>query len=55
MEEMTGELLTVTVTVAVEVQPAASAPVTVYTVVIVGEAVTIAPVVVFNPLAGDQV
>lgn len=37
------------------VQPAAEAPVIVYTVVDAGLAVTAEPVVVLNPVAGDQV
>lgn len=44
---------TVTTDVAVPVQPPLS-PVTVYVVVVVGEAVTVAPVVPLNPVAGDQ-
>jgi hypothetical protein len=50
-----GRGFTVTVTVVVLVQPAALTPVTVYVVVAVGEAVTAAPVVALNPVAGDQV
>lgn len=49
-----GEAFTVIVDVAVFVQPLA-VPVTVYVVVVVGEAVTVAPVVVFNPVPGDHV
>ena len=47
--------LTVTVTVAVEVHPAALVPVIVYVVVDAGFAVTLAPVVALNPVAGDHV
>jgi hypothetical protein len=46
--------LTVMVEVAVPV-PQAPVPVTVYVVVVLGEAVTVAPVVALNPAAGDQV
>ena len=46
--------LTVTVTCAVEVQPLASVPVTVYVVVEEGLAETLAPVVLLNPVAGDH-
>ena len=52
---MVGNGLTVTVTVVVPTQPAAEVPVTVYVVVVVGFAVTLAPVVALNPVAGDQV
>jgi uncharacterized membrane protein YgaE (UPF0421/DUF939 family) len=45
---------TVTVTVPLLVQPAV-VPVTVYVVVLAGLAVTVAPVVEDNPVAGDQV
>lgn len=60
----TGELLpavgvgnefTVTVTVAVLVQPAAVVPVTVYVIVEVGLAVTVAPVVDDKPVPGLHV
>jgi hypothetical protein len=50
----TGVEFTVTVTVAVFVQPFALVPVTVYVVVAVGDAVTVAPVVALNPVAGAQ-
>ena len=50
----TGSGLMLTVTCAVAVQPAADVPVTVYVVVEVGEAVTDAPVVLLNPVAGLQ-
>ena len=50
----TGKGVTVTVTVFVPVQPLASVTVTVYVEVIAGFAVTVAPVVVFNPGAGVQ-
>lgn len=47
----------VTVTFAVLLHAAApvAIPVTVYVVVVVGDAITVAPLVVFNPIAGDQV
>jgi hypothetical protein len=45
---------TVTVTVAVAVQPAALVPVTVYVVVTVGDAFTVGPEVALRPVAGDQ-
>jgi hypothetical protein len=48
-----GEAFTVTVTVEMPVQPPV-VPVTVYVVVLVGEAVTVAPVVALKPVAGDQ-
>jgi hypothetical protein len=47
-----GLAFTVTVTVVVPVQPARDVPVTVYVVVVVGLAVTTAPVVPDNPVAG---
>lgn len=50
-----GKGLTVTVTVFVFVQPFASVPVTVYVVVEVGFAVTMAPVVADKPVAGLHV
>jgi hypothetical protein len=50
----TGKGLTVTVTVAVLVQPAALVPVTVYVVVAVGDAVTVVPVVELKPVEGVQ-
>ena len=49
-----GKGLTVTVTVDVPVQPFAPVPVIVYVVVAVGLAVTVAPVVALNPVAGDH-
>jgi hypothetical protein len=49
-----GCALTVTVTVCVLVHPAAEVPVTVYVVVVAGLAVTVAPVVADNPVAGDH-
>lgn len=49
----TGIGLTVTVVVAV-LEQAPFVPVTVYVVVVVGLAVTVAPVVADNPVAGDQ-
>ena len=48
----TGIGLTVTVTCAVLVHPAAEVPVTVYVVVETGDAVTVEPVVLLNPAAG---
>ena len=48
----TGLALTVTVTVVVPVQPVRAVPVTVYVVVVVGLAVTIAPVVPDKPVPG---
>ena len=45
---------TVTVTLAVPVQPFASVDVTVYVMVEVGLAFTVAPVVVFKPVEGLQ-
>jgi hypothetical protein len=47
--------LTFTVTVVVLLHPPAVDPVTVYVVVLVGEAVTVAPVVEERPDAGLQV
>lgn len=52
---MVGSGFTVTVTEAVLVHPLPSVPVTVYVVVIAGLAVTLAPVVADNPVAGLQV
>lgn len=49
-----GEARTFTVDIAVLLQPAALVPVTVYTPVDEGEAVTVAPVVAERPVAGDQ-
>jgi len=46
--------LTVTVTLAVLEQPKEFVPVTIYVVVVLGLAVTAAPVVVLSPPAGDQ-
>jgi hypothetical protein len=49
---------TVTVTVAVPLLPlqvVPSVPVTVYVVVTAGDAVTVDPPVVFNPVEGDHV
>jgi hypothetical protein len=51
---ITGIKFTVTVTAAVLLQPAALVPVTVYVIVDVGLAVTLAPVVADNPVDGDQ-
>lgn len=49
-----GNGFTVTVTVPVFTHPAALVPVIVYVVVAVGLAVTLAPVVALNPVAGDH-
>ena len=49
-----GNGFTVTTTVVVLVHPLAFVPVIVYVVVIVGFAVTVAPVVALNPVAGAQ-
>ena len=51
---MTGKVFTVTVVVAVFVQPAA-VPVTVYVVDTVGLTVTVAPTVELMAVLGDQV
>ncbi len=51
---MVGIGFTVTVTVFCAVQPDPSVPTTVYVVVVVGDAVTVAPVVPLNPVAGDH-
>lgn len=53
--ETTGNGFTLTVAVAVLVHPAALVPVTVYVIVLVGLAVTFAPVVALKPVDGDQV
>jgi hypothetical protein len=50
-----GVGLSVTTAVASTVQPAATVPTTVYVVVTVGDAFTVAPVVVDKPDDGDQV
>jgi hypothetical protein len=42
------------VAVAVDVHPASVVPVTVYTVLVAGDASTEDPVVADNPVAGDQ-
>ena len=47
-----GKVFTVIVTVAVFVHPLELVPVTVYVVVVVGLAVTVAPVVELNPVDG---
>jgi hypothetical protein len=52
--ETVGSGFTVTVTLAVFVQPAALLPVTVYVVVAEGFAVTVAPLVLLSPVAGLQ-
>lgn len=51
---MTGRALTVTVTLAVLLQPEPFVPVIVYVVVADGLAVTVDPVVEDSPVAGDQ-
>ena len=51
---MVGNGFTVTVMVALFWQPSLPRPVTVYVVVAVGLAVTVAPVVVARPVAGLQ-
>jgi hypothetical protein len=50
-----GLLITVTTTVVDAVQPLALVPTGVYVVVTLGDAVTVAPVELFNPVDGDQV
>jgi hypothetical protein len=50
----TGNGCTVTVTVAVFVQPLEEVPVTVYVVVTVGEAVGLTQLVQLNPVEGDH-
>ena len=50
-----GRLKTITVTESVFAQPAALTPVTVYMVVIGGDACTVLPVDELNETAGDQV
>lgn len=50
-----GTGFTLTCLVAWSVQPLASVPVTVYVTVVVGDAVTLVPVVALNPVAGAQV
>jgi hypothetical protein len=49
-----GVAFTVTVTLAVLTQPLLFVPVTVYIIVVVGFAVTLAQVVQDNPIAGDH-
>jgi hypothetical protein len=50
-----GNGKTVTTAVAVFKHPFAAVPVIVYVVVVVGFAVTLAPVVALSPVLGDQV
>jgi hypothetical protein len=50
-----GKVKTVTVAVAVFKHPFAAVPVIVYVVVVVGFAVTLAPIVALSPVLGDQV
>ena len=52
--ETTGLGFTVMLVDSAAVQPFASVPVTVYRVVVDGEAVTVLPVVLLRPVAGDQ-
>jgi hypothetical protein len=52
---MVGSGLTRTLDVAVSLQPIPIDPITVYVVVLVGFAVTEAPVVALKPVAGDHV
>jgi hypothetical protein len=52
---MAGNELTVTVTVALLIQPRLLVPVTVYVVVVAGLAVVLAPVVADSPVPGDHV
>ena len=54
MPVVTGEGITVTVTISVFVHPVALVPVAVYVVVLTGLAITAAPVIADNPVAGDQ-
>ena len=54
MGEVTGAGVTVTVAVVEFEQPFASVPVMVYSVVFVGLAFTVVPVVADNPVSGDQ-
>jgi hypothetical protein len=49
-----GSRFTVTVRDCVFVHPLELVPVTVYAVVVVGLAITVAPVVAFNPADGDH-
>ena len=51
---MVGRVLTVTITLALLLQPFPSVPVTVYVLVVVGLAVTLAHVVQDKPVAGDH-
>ena len=50
-----GRIVTVTLAVLLHAAEPEVDPVTIYVVVLVGEAMTVAPVVVFSPVAGDQV
>jgi hypothetical protein len=52
--EMAGNELTITVIVELAVHPFPSVPVTVYVVVLEGDAVTLPPVVALKPVAGLQ-
>jgi hypothetical protein len=49
-----GSAFTVTAAVAVLVHPFALVPVTVYNVLVAGDAETVDPVVAESPVAGDQ-
>lgn len=50
-----GRMVTTALAVLLHAAEPTVVPVTMYVVVVVGEATTVAPVVVFNPAAGDQV
>ncbi len=52
---MVGAAFTITVFVAVFEQPLALVPVTVYVTVVVGDALTVAPVVAESPVFGAHV
>jgi hypothetical protein len=53
--DIVGNALTDTIFVAVFTQPLASVPVIVYVTVVVGDAVTLVPVVADSPVPGDHV
>lgn len=52
--EMVGIGMTLSVTVVKFLQPSAEVPVTVYTVVVPGLALTVLPVVALSPVAGSH-
>ena len=54
LTDIVGNVKTVTTAVAVFKHPLTEVPVIVYVVVVVGFAVTLAPVVALNPVLGDQ-